>query len=1434
MRLLISLFILFPFHTIGQACSTIPGMTPSTAILVCGTTVFNQSSVNNCTGPNIPHTGCTAIVTSNNSFWYKFHCFQSGTKGFLIAPLSSSDDFDWEVTDITNHNPNDVYTDATLQVSLNLCGNPTGNTGCSASGTTDVNCDGTTAPFNSFLNLIAGHDYLLMVTNWSASGQGYNLSFSGGTGVIADASEPAITTINAGCNNITIQFSKDIRCSSVTASGSEFTIQPGNFPITNITSNCTPGVNSIIGLTINLQNYLPPGNYTLVVDKGTDANTFLDACSNAIQAGTAFPFIVKKPTADFTSGNPSCVGNTIQFTSSADPLSGNTITLWGWDFGDGTVFTGAQPNPTHTYIDSGYFTVKHWIVNSKGCRSDTAIHLIYITPLPVAGFTALPPAGFYCKGKDILFTSTATAINSTITNWNWNLGDGTLLNFTNGNPFAHQYSTTGIFHVTLVVSTDKGCVSMVFSRDITVNNSPIASFSHSRVCLPDGISSFINNSSISNATPLSFYWNFGDPASGTNNSSGLNNPVHYFSTTGPYIVQLIATSNAGCMDTVSMPVADIYQQAHADFTVLPENCINDATAFISNSNPLTGNTTIGWFWDFGDLSGAAIQNPSHTYAAAGSYTVKHWILTDKNCTSDTMVKTIVVNPLPTANFSFAFPACQAKQINFTDHSIANAGAVNTWQWDFGDGNFSGLQHPAHVYTNAGAYLVSLKVTSTKGCTGTVVSQQISVDPQPVAGFINPEVCLTDASAIFIDTSTVAPPGIINSWLWNFGDPASGALNNSTLPNPVHKYNAIGLYTASLTVTTVKGCTHTISQSFTVNGDIPKADFNVLNPLLLCANDSVAIQDASSVNFGNITKTEIYWDNVNLPFVFQKDDNPFPGKIYHHAYPVFHSPLTKTFSIRLRSYSGATCINEIIRTVLVNASPLLQFNAMPNTCLNVLPFQITQAGEIAGVPGSGIYSGSGVSPTGIFNPAVAGPGIFRILYTYSSAAAGCRDTISNTITVLAPPVSDFNFSTPVCETKNILFTSTASTPVGSLSTFTWNFGDGTPIMIRNNPASFSHVFSNAGTYTVSLTVTTSNGCISLAKSYPVLVRAQPTPGFSFSASSCLPTANVQFTDGSVISDGTQNQFTFLWNFGDPASGINNQSTAKNPLHTYYATGPYSINLQVTSGAGCTQDTTLMLNTIHPQPKAAFNINNPAICLGAITSFTDASTNGGAAITNWYWNLGDGTVHSNQNVLHQYNLTARFVVSLYIKNAFGCNSDTVVQSISVYPYPVVNAGKDLFVLEGDLVQPQPAVSGNGVQYLWSPNINLFNNDNTILLPSFRGVKDMYYTLTVTAQGGCALSDEIFVKVLKAPLIPNTFTPNGDGINEKWLIQYLNDYPDCRVQVFTRTGQLVYQSARGYNIPWDGNRNGKALPLDTYYYIIEPGNGRKPLTGFVTIVK
>jgi gliding motility-associated-like protein len=173
----------------------------------------------------------------------------------------------------------------------------------------------------------------------------------------------------------------------------------------------------------------------------------------------------------------------------------------------------------------------------------------------------------------------------------------------------------------------------------------------------------------------------------------------------------------------------------------------------------------------------------------------------------------------------------------------------------------------------------------------------------------------------------------------------------------------------------------------------------------------------------------------------------------------------------------------------------------------------------------------------------------------------------------------------------------------------------------------------------------------------------------------------------------------------------------------------------------------------------------------------------------------------------------------------------QTVTVFAMPSVDAGPDKFVLEGGNSVLLASASGNNLNYVWSPSSYLNNPD--ILQPVVTPAGDITYTLTVTSADGCKSSDQVFVKVLKTPTIPNTFSPNGDGVHDTWQIQYLESYPGCTVEIYNRYGQMVFRSV-GYSKPWDGTLKGKPLPAGTYYYIINPKNGRKQMAGFVDIIR
>jgi gliding motility-associated-like protein len=143
----------------------------------------------------------------------------------------------------------------------------------------------------------------------------------------------------------------------------------------------------------------------------------------------------------------------------------------------------------------------------------------------------------------------------------------------------------------------------------------------------------------------------------------------------------------------------------------------------------------------------------------------------------------------------------------------------------------------------------------------------------------------------------------------------------------------------------------------------------------------------------------------------------------------------------------------------------------------------------------------------------------------------------------------------------------------------------------------------------------------------------------------------------------------------------------------------------------------------------------------------------------------------------------------------------------------------------------IGGPPVTYLWTPSTGL--SDPTNPYTNASPTADNTYTLTVVSDQGCTASDQVFVKLLKAPVIPNIFSPNNDGVHDKWEINYLSTYPGCTVDIYNRYGQSIFHSV-GYSTPWDGTVHGTPVPVGTYYYIVDPKNGRKLMTGYVDVIR
>ncbi|MFT3981305.1 MAG: PKD domain-containing protein [Ferruginibacter sp.] len=1172
--------------------------------------------------------------------------------------------------------------------------------------------------------------------------------------------------------------------------------------------------------------------------------------------------ISNPPVADFNWTHSGCVDQAVQFTDATTTVK--PTYHWWWSFGDpasGANNTSLLQNPSHLFSAPGTYTVRFSNITTPGCLSDTISKTIVINPLPVGNITGDINVCQNAPSPNVVFTGTVGTAPFTFT-YDINNGTPQTIVTSTGNSVSLPVPTTtvGAYDYHLVSIRDaagvSGCVrSNPDTVRVVVRALPTATITGTATVCQNAAAPAVTFTGAGTTAPYTFSYTVnGGPTqtvtTSTGNSVVVNVPtgVSNVFTYTLVSVQDGTSTNCSQAQTGSVTITVNPLPTAAISGSVTEVCTNGTPPVIT----FTGASAAAPYTFTYSINGGPDQTITSTgntatltvpTGTANSFTYVLKSVRDASGTACSNLQsgtvTVVVHPLPTATFAVSAPTCMTRTVSFTDNSTANVGALNSWSWNFGDpasgaANTSTVQNPSHIYASAGTYTVTLIVTNDEGCASASFTRQVVVGTLPVAAFSLPEVCLLDPFASFTDQSTATSPATITAWQWTFGDPGSGANNTSAVQNPQHTYSAVGNYNVRLIATNSAGCPDTLTQVLTVNGGNPQANFIQLNPATSCSSDSAAIQNRSTIASGNITRVEIYWDNTGQPTIFDADEDPFFNKIYKHKYPT--STQTINYTVRFRAFSGQTCVNDRLLPVTVLATPDVQITNIPDQCYyQASPLVLNFGAETGGVVGTASYSGPGVSFNGtnwVFNTVTAGIGTHTIQYKFTATAGGCADSVSTNINVLDTASARFTLVNPACEKNQVRFTEQSTAPAGvTLANTVWDFGDGTAAETHPAGGTVSHLYNVYGTYTVTMYNLSSTGCRSAASTQQVVVNPLPAPDFSFPASVCLPNASVTFTNESSIVNGTENTFTYLWNFGDPGSGTSNTATALNPTHIYTGAGPYNVGLQVTTGAGCVHDTSIALNTIHPQPDADFTINKAAICINDNVSFTDRSTGADGSISTWHWNFDDGNTDGTQNPTHTYTSANTYNVSLYIVNSFGCNSDTAIKQFKVYNVPVVNAGPDLFVLEGGNTVITPVYTGEDNIYLWSPSNYL--SSTSVANPITTPLADITYTITVSNPGGCSVSDQVAVKVLKAPNIPNTFSPNGDGINERWVIQYLDTYPNCRVMVFTRAGQKVFES-RGYRTPWDGTMNGKSLPLDTYYYIIEPENGRKPITGYVTIVK
>jgi gliding motility-associated-like protein len=360
-------------------------------------------------------------------------------------------------------------------------------------------------------------------------------------------------------------------------------------------------------------------------------------------------------------------------------------------------------------------------------------------------------------------------------------------------------------------------------------------------------------------------------------------------------------------------------------------------------------------------------------------------------------------------------------------------------------------------------------------------------------------------------------------------------------------------------------------------------------------------------------------------------------------------------------------------------------------------------------------------------------------------------------------------------------------------YIWDFGDGNGSTLKDP----QHIYTVQGIYTAKL-VTKKDGC---ADSATVTINTIHvlTIDFTMDDDSVCLGQDIQFTStaGSTLPP------TYYWNFGDSTT-----STDQAPLHTYTKPGLYTVMHVVNDQIPCF-DTIYKDVFVSVIPFADATLSDSTICEGqAVTLSADIES----GYTSYNWNFGDGTITPNQpSVTAAFDTSGSYTISLFVDYLL-CPDVTVSKTVTVFPMPVVDLGPDTSMCpNGDAILLTNPYFNAADQYFWSTG------------DTFRYVAVRHpaiYWTTATTPAGCSTTDSIEVFKNCYLDIPNSFTPNGDGVNEFFLPRQLlsKGLTSFSMSIFNRWGQKIFETERIDGRGWDGRFNGKEQPMGVYVYLIE----------------
>lgn len=1013
-------------------------------------------------------------------------------------------------------------------------------------------------------------------------------------------------------------------------------------------------------------------------------------------------------TVDNTSTSPnSCLTRYNWLATTNSVACGGSATA---TFSGGT--NASTFEPQFTFTGAGTYTVTLQAINSCG-TFPVNVPVTVGAPPQVA---ANPVTGI-CAGQNVSPSAVFTACGSPIGTYGWSMPGGVPASAATQSPGVVSYTASGNFSITASASSACGTATSIIPLSVTplpaapVVNGPVTLCVGEDLSLqatpvpgitfhwtgPNGFSSSLANPVVQNITVAGqgLY-------TVTASAGGCNGPASTVSVTvnPPLVVgisPLVPAVCAGAAVTLTANGAPNYQWtvngvpqgASNPFTFIPS--VNSTVVLTGDDGTCTGSTstqvtvhplpvavagpdrvfcqsstaeilfpgTVGGEWS----GNPNLTTDGHfTPLVQGTFQLVYTVTSPQGCQATDTITATVNPPAAPADAGPDSLICQ----NAAPVQLSGTPTGGTWT---GNISIGGLFTPAGTGTFTVHYTVGTGSCSTNDSSILTVVPATTLDPGP-----DQQTCI-DAAAFALGATPVggtwAGAGISGT---DFNPAAAGAGTHPLTYTYADPNGCVSSAVRTITVSPlpmvqagndITFCDQPFAQgltgfspaggTWTGTGVTPAGSFTPNGPgtftltYALTDGNGCSASDSIHVTVITITDPAIAGNDtavcLNSPLL-QLAGGPAGGAwsgLHVDAagafQPVAEGSFTLTYSV-----GNGSCTTQDQAEVTVRPLPVIDLTSAISVCVD--------AGmqTLAATPLGGLWSGTGITdPTlGSFDPAVSGQGTFAVSYAYTDAN-GCSNSGAGDVTVNPLPMAGFSNGPTACTDVPFPFTDEST----GADAWAWDFGDGDSAFVQSP----SHAYTVAGTYTVSLTATSAEGCTN-SISHDVTVWAGPAVAFDATPTDgCAPL--VVNLDNQSFGDG----LSFAWDFGDGST-----STDEEPgQHTYYASlvwdTTYTITLAVTNFCGSVDSVRTI--TVHPAPTALFGPDFDSGCSPWTVTFSNVTI---GLADSYQWDFGDGIISTTTDSLVQHTYYAGVTDSVYtisLVAANACGSDTATYTITALP-------------------------------------------------------------------------------------------------------------------------------------------------------------------------